>query len=67
MTIDFTCPVCGLQVTHRPASGTVATTQFDSSSFRDKCIAPHPTKSFNCPNLNKVIASIERDGVTLDA
>jgi hypothetical protein len=67
MMIALTCTVCGLQAKHQLASGTAATTTFDSTAFREKCAAPHASKSFDCPNLNKTIAAAGREGHILSA
>ena len=67
MTTTIKCPVCGLQAQHRPSAGSVATTTFDASAFRDVCKASHASKAFECPNLTKLIEAVGRDGLLLEA
>jgi hypothetical protein len=54
-------------VKHRPSSRGAATTQFDSAVFNEVCKARHPTKQFECPELDKFIETLTREGFFLSA
>jgi hypothetical protein len=66
VTIKIKCPACDLQAEHHPSVGGIATTTFDASAFRDTCKAAHASKSFECPNLTKLIEAVGH-GAMLDA